>query len=274
MAMLRTGRELGPFLIHERIAVGGFSEVYRARDERSRAEIALKVPSRRGIRQDRDGYKRERKLSAALHHPNVLPILDAGVIDGQPFLAFPLADGPLSLRMRRPVPLPVALNWLTQIMKAVAYVHAERLIHCDIKPSNILVMPNGHLCLADFGSARRGTRTVFGEGSGTAEYMAPEQRRGRPCPRSDLYSVGRIAHELIAGELPPRGWPEHGARVHPRLRLHGLDAWLAKALAEDREQRFRSAEEMLEGLRAVRRKSARAFASASAPRPMYVSLAG
>jgi len=122
------------------------------------------------------------------------------------------------------------------------------------------MMPRGRVCLADFGAARRGRRTVRSEGSGTPSYMAPEQMLGRPCPRSDLFAVGRVLYEMLIGKLPAR--PYTGGITDKRRGLSAAwEPFMQQALHEEPSHRFRSAEEMLAALRVLRRAHLRRFRS-------------
>jgi eukaryotic-like serine/threonine-protein kinase len=182
--------------------------VYRARDERLRREVAIKVIAEHLARHPwfLARFRREAHLGRQLAHPNIVATLDAGE---QPrhFIAMEFVDGldaSRLVRQRGRLTARQAVHVLAQICEALAYLHAEGVVHCDVSPANFLLRPaDGTAKLADFGLAsRRGeapappTEIV----TGTPDYMAPELLRGAlPTPRSDLYSLGVAAYRLLAG---------------------------------------------------------------------------
>ncbi|MEU5613253.1 serine/threonine-protein kinase [Streptomyces sparsogenes] len=201
---------------------GGMGQVWEARDETLGRPVAVKVISLLAGGGSRGGeararFLREARITARLQHPNVVTIHDVGETgagDGRaPFLVMELVRGEGLDEMLRKgaVPLAHAARWGAQICDALADAHNAGITHRDIKPSNILITPSGIVKVLDFGVAKaadpyatadRLTQTGFIVG--TPPYMAPEQARGYPEPRSDLYALGCLLFELITGRLPFR----------------------------------------------------------------------
>ncbi|WP_345676418.1 WD40 repeat domain-containing serine/threonine protein kinase [Yinghuangia aomiensis] len=200
---------------------GGMGQVWEAQDETLDRPVAVKVVSLLaggGSRGDeaRARFLREARITAKLQHPAIVTIHDLGETDTGtdkvPFLVMELVRGEgLDATLRRgPVPLPDAARWGAHIADALTEAHDAGIMHRDIKPSNILITPSGTVKVLDFGIARaadppvatadRLTQTGFIVG--TPQYMAPEQARGFPEPRSDLYALGCLLFELITGRLP------------------------------------------------------------------------
>ncbi len=267
----------GRYRLDGELGRGGMALVYRAHDLRHDRPVALKVlrpDLAAGLSADR--FLREIRVAARLQHPHILPLLDSGDVPGEvaapPLLWFtmPLVEGEsLRDRLRRggAQSLDDTTRWVRQLAEALAYAHARGVIHRDIKPENVLVT-NGHALLADFGVAR----AVESEGSerltetglalGTPAYMSPEQAAADPAldGRSDLYSLGCVCFELLAGE-PPYTGPTVQSIVAKRLmdpvpsvrRLRetvppGLDQVVQRLLAKVPADRYPSAEALLAAL--------------------------
>ncbi|MFH9575682.1 WD40 repeat domain-containing serine/threonine protein kinase, partial [Streptomyces sp. NPDC017454] len=199
---------------------GGMGQVWEAQDERLGRPVAVKVfalLAGGGSRGDqaRARFLREARITARLQHPNIVTIHDLGEAgtedDRVPFLVMELIPGEgLDARLRRgAVTLQDAARWGAHISDALAHAHNTGIMHRDIKPSNIFIAPSGIVKVLDFGIARaadpnatadRLTQTGFIVG--TPPYMAPEQARGFPEPRSDLYGLGCLLFELVTGQLP------------------------------------------------------------------------
>jgi eukaryotic-like serine/threonine-protein kinase len=139
----------------------------------------------------------------------------------------------------------------------VAYAHRKKIIHCDIKPENMILLPDGRLQLADFGIARVAQHTVIGSGSGTVGYMAPEQAMGRPSTKSDVFSLGLIMYRMFTGTLPewPFDWPMKGYASLRRRAHPDLVAIMRKAMEVRPSKRYRDADEMLATLQRVKRRA-------------------
>lgn len=244
---LRARQKLGKYRIESRLGEGAFASVYKARDTIEGIRVALKVPHPEHLTTEvLADFRKEVRTVARLDHPNILPVKDASIIDGKLVIALPLGVESLADRLGRRLATARAVDWIDQLTDAVAYAHAHRIIHCDIKPENIILFPEGDLRLGDFGIAKVSRKTVRAGGTGTVGYMAPEQAMGRPSYRSDVFSVGLISYRLLAGqwpawpfEWPPRGYSRLKARVHPKL-----TAWIKRAIDPDPKRRFRDAGQM------------------------------
>ncbi len=197
-----------------RLGSGGTASVWRAKDTTNGDAVAVKL-----LHVDAADnpevlarFEREARLLAAIDHPNVVALRDRGSHDDRPFLVFDLVEGEsLRERLRRSGPLPLleATAIAEQLANGLAAAHAARLVHRDLKPANVLIAPDGHVKLADFGIARALEEpgiTQPGRVLGTGEYVSPEQALGRPLDaRSDLYALGVVLFEMLAGRPPFRG---------------------------------------------------------------------
>ena len=248
MVGLRARQKLGKYRIVRRLADGGFACVYQALDTIEGIPVALKVPHPHLVNQELlDDFRDEVRLTARLEHPHILPLKNADYIDGHFVVAYPLGQRSLADRLRSRMSQRSALDLAEQMLEGVAYAHGEGIIHCDIKPENLILFPENHLCLTDFGIAKVAQKTVLASGSGTVGYVAPEQAMGKPSFHSDVFSLGLILYRMLSGHLPewPFDWPPPGyrrlqQRVHPRV-IHLLE----KAIDVDPRRRFHNAEQML-----------------------------
>ncbi|WP_234343159.1 serine/threonine-protein kinase [Streptomyces fulvoviolaceus] len=210
----------GRYRLVKQLGEGGMGQVWEAQDETLGRPVAVKVISLLsggGSRGDevRARFLREARITARLQHHNIVTVHDLGETGTEgnraPFLVMELVRGEgLDAKLRGgAVTLPDAVQWGAHICDALADAHDAGIMHRDIKPSNILITPSGNVKVLDFGIARaadpyatsdRLTQTGFIVG--TPPYMAPEQARGFPEPRSDLYALGCLLFELITGQLP------------------------------------------------------------------------
>ena len=149
------------------------------------------------------------QVATRLRHPNILSVLNASYVDDRFVIAMELGDESLADRIERRTSNELALNLAGQAIAALAYAHAHKFIHCDIKPENYILFPGNQLKLTDFGFAKLSLRTLKASGSGTVEYIAPEQAMGRPKFQSDVFSLGLVLYRLLSGSLPewPFTWP-------------------------------------------------------------------
>lgn len=259
-AALRVRQKLGKYRIERRIAGGGFAAVYEATDTIEGIKVALKIPHPTAVSPAMlEHFRREVRLIAPLDHPNILPLKDASFIDGQFVIVFPLGEKTLSDRLRSRISLEKALDFGDQLLEATAYAHRHRIIHCDIKPENIILFPDERLRLTDFGIAKVAQRTVRGSGTGTVGYMAPEQAMGRPSARSDVFSIGVILYRMLTGFWPewPFQWPFAGAMTLRRKAHPELIELVRRALSIDPRRRFADADQMLRAFRPAARKTLR-----------------
>ena len=153
----------------------------------------------------------------------------------------------LADRIERRISTARALDLASQGLQALAYAHEKKIIHCDIKPENFILFPGNQLKLADFGFAKRCVRTLKASGSGTIDYIAPEQAMGRPKFQSDVFSMGLVLYRLFSGKLPewPFEWPLDGhERLLARVRPEFVDL-LQRCIQLDPSKRYRDARQML-----------------------------
>ena len=243
--MLRARQKLGKYRILGRIASGPLADVYRATDTIHKTRVALKIP-KLGSGISHEDFLHEVQVAFKLDHPNILKIQDASFIDDQFAIAMELGTESLADRIVRRTSMASALEIAEQALAALAHAHQKKVIHCDVKPENFILFPGNRLKMADFGFAKISLRTLKASGSGTINYIAPEQAMGRPKFQSDVFSVGLVLYRLFSGKLPewPFKWPMAGheslrARVRPELA-----EILRKAIQLDPADRYRNAIEM------------------------------
>ena len=196
----------GRYRLHERLGVGGMSEVWAAEDLELGRRVALKFL---GHEADPARFDREARAVAALAHPNICQLYDYGEEDGRPFMVLEyLGGGTLEARLAAGEPLSDndTERIASEVAEGLAHAHARGLVHRDLKPANVLFDEEGRAKIADFGIARlggAGTLTEAGTLLGTAAYISPEQAQGLPAtPASDVYSFGVILYRLLTGRLP------------------------------------------------------------------------
>ncbi len=250
--------------VQREVGQGGMATVYAAADLQTHGTVAVKL-----MRPDlvasigAERFTREVLITAQLRHPGIVPLLDAGEIDGVPFYTMPFIEGEtLAARLgrERQLAIETTLEIVGELLDALDYAHGRGILHRDIKPANIL-LSGGRALLADFGIARaldaQGEKlTATGVAVGTFEYMSPEQGSADAVDqRSDLYSLGCVLYEMLAG-TPPFTGPSAQAIIARHARdpmpslctvrptiSHRLDAVVAKALAKVPADRFSSARE-------------------------------
>ena len=274
----------GRYRIERELGRGGMAVVYLAEDLKHRRRVAIKVlrpEVARSIGSSR--FLREIEIAAQLSHPHILPLFDSGEAESLFFFVMPFIEGEtLRARLTRETQLPVddALRITRDVAGALAYAHRQGIVHRDIKPENILLQA-GHPIVADFGiaaalQAAAGERlTDPGFAVGTPTYMSPEQSVGEAVDsRSDLYSLGCVLYEMLAGEPPFTGATAQAIQARkavdtmPRLRTvreqvpEALEQVIRKSLAKVPADRYRSAAEFAEALsdRSMARVSARSVA--------------
>ncbi len=268
---LQAGVRLGPYEILEPIGAGGMGEVYRARDDRLKREVAIKVLSASFLA-DPDRlrrFEREAQSASALNHPNIIAVHDVGSHDGSPYIVSELLEGQ-TLRERLnagPLPSRKAMEYAAQIARGLSAAHAKGIVHRDLKPENVFLTREEHVKILDFGVAssrppQAGARaqtslTQPGVILGTLSYMSPEQVKGQAVDaRSDIFSFGAILYEMLTGnqafrldsaaetmsailkEEPP-DLSESGQSIPT-----GLEQIVRRCLEKDPQNRFQSASEI------------------------------
>ena len=275
----------GRYRVERKLGSGGMAEVYLAEDEELGRKVALKILNERHARDEQfvERFKREARNAAGLNHPHIVRVYDRGEVGGTYYIAMEYLDGPTLkelLTRKGPTPPLTAIKFAREILSALAEAHRHEIVHRDIKPHNVIVSPDWNVKVADFGIARAGASQMTEAGSivGTAQYLSPEQARGKPVDqRSDLYSLGIVLYEMLTGKVPFTGdaaveiamkhlsvVPEPPSKLRPEV-SHDLDAVVMRALAKDPDDRYASAEEMDADLaRASRRRRGRARSPAGA----------
>ena len=250
----------------EQLGKGGMAVVYRARDRMLERLVAVKV-----LREDysRDQaflarFRREAKAAANLSHPNIVTVHDFGLDQGQLFIVMeyvPGADLKTLVKQRGRFSPEEAVPLLIQACAGIGYAHRAGLVHCDVKPQNLLVTPDMRLKVTDFGIARALSTIEPDERSeivwGSPQYFSPEQASGgAPSPASDVYSLGVIMYEMLTGSLPFRATTAAElARMHlddepiPIVELlpdisPALAEIINKVLSKEPSQRYRTADQL------------------------------
>jgi eukaryotic-like serine/threonine-protein kinase len=264
------------YRIIRKLGSGGMAEVYLAEDEELGRKVALKILNERHSRDDQfvERFKREAQHAAGLSHPHIVRVYDRRQTGETYYIAMEYLNGPTlkELLVRKgPTPPAAAIKFARQILSALAEAHKNGIVHRDIKPHNVIVSPDWNIKVTDFGIARSGASQMTEAGSivGTAQYLSPEQARGKPVDqRSDLYSLGIVMYEMLTGKVPFTGdaaveiamkhlqdVPPPPSSIRPEI-SHDLDAIVMRALAKDPADRYSSAEEMDADLARVARGAA------------------
>lgn len=277
------GQTIGNYQVRSLIGRGGMGEVYLAHDQRLNRKVALKFLPASSI-QDSDRLSRfehEARAASALNHPNILTIYEIEEINSVHLIATEFVEGE-TLRQRlslSSISLSEALNIAIQVADAISAAHKAGIIHRDIKPENIMIRPDGYVKVLDFGLAKlvestetpsaeaptRKVQTGSGLILGTVGYMSPEQARGQTIDaRSDIFSLGAVIYEMIAGQKPfdgettsdvmaailksePSPLSHHSPDVPPELiRI------VNKTLRKDREERYQVAKDLLLDLKSLK----------------------
>src|SRR5829696_4286125 len=254
-----------------RLGGGGMGEVYLAHDALLGREVALKV-----LREPHAGgdefvkrFRREARHAAALSHPNIVQVYDAGEsANGEPYMAMEHVPGGTlrdRLLQRGTLPLHTAAAVALQIAEALSVAHQRGVIHRDIKPENVLVTDSGDVKVADFGIAKVADATAITQTSlvlGTVRYLSPEQAIGQPVSlASDLYSLGVVLYEMLTGEVPFQAEgpiaiamkhlsqePAPAWQINPAV-PDSLNAVTLKLIEKDPHKRYASAEDLAEDLK-------------------------
>jgi serine/threonine protein kinase len=260
------------YRLGERIAVGGMGSVYRAVDENLGRQVAVKVLRRELADEPAflERFRREARAAAALSHPGVAGVYDYGELGGSAFIVMELVEGETladRIAARGRLPWPEAFAIGEQVARGLAAAHAQRMVHRDVKPANVLVGPGGRAKVTDFGIAKGDAAaplTRTGMVLGSASYVAPEQAQGDDVgPAADQYSLGCVLFEAVCGRTPYGGATavaiatQHVSAPVPDPRQERPDlpgpaaALIRRALGKRPEDRFASATAMADALAAV-----------------------
>lgn len=279
------GRRIADYRVEGEIGRGGMAVVYRAKDLRLDRTVALKLLAPELARNDtfRKRFTHESRVAAAIDHPHIVPVFEAGETEGILYIAMRFVAGQdLRALIDRQGPLPIgtAVRIAAQVASALDAAHDHDLVHRDVKPGNILVAAGTdsdhpeHVYLTDFGLTKKSLSltgfTSVGQFVGTLDYVAPEQISGRPVDgRCDVYSLACVVYETMAGAPPFQRdddmallWahqfdpPPALTGVRPDLPA-GVDEVLAKALAKSPDDRYDSCLQFVAALRAAARGEVR-----------------
>ena len=276
----------GRYRLLRRIGSGGMADVWLAEDPHLQRRVALKILHRR-FAQDREfvgRFEREAEAAASLSHPNIVAVFDRGDVDGTHYIAMQLLEGrTLKELIDQGLSTEQAVSLIRQVLEAAGYAHRHGVVHRDLKPQNVIVDDDGVATVTDFGIARAGASEITQAGSvmGTPHYLSPEQAQGQAVTAvSDLYSVGVMLYEALAGRVPFEAdsavaiamkqvshTPQRPSSINPAV-TPALDAVVMRALEKDPGQRFQSAEAFIAALDAAGRDpEAHGGTAAFAPLP-------
>jgi len=278
-------RRLGKYELHQLLGEGAMGIVWKAYDTVLRRYVALKLLSAsfRKTKDMQERFLREARAAGGIQHPNIVTVYDLGESEGQLFIAMELVEGrDLSdmIALRDPLALERKLDIAIEVLTGLHFAHQRGVIHRDVKPSNVRVMPDGRVKIMDFGIARLQKADATGSGAivGTPTYMAPEQiTNGAITPATDVFSVGCMLYELLCYQRPFEAESVHGVlyqvlTTEPRpLRTvapsipAALERVVAKAMNKVPHERYESAGQMMSTLQQIRAALSGADEAATQP---------
>jgi eukaryotic-like serine/threonine-protein kinase len=256
----------GRYRVLRKIGSGGMADVWLAEDAHLQRQVALKVLHSR-FAQDREfveRFRREAESAAGLHHPNVVAVFDRGEVDGTYYIAMQYLEG-RSLKQLIDLGLTPeqSVYLIRQVLEGARFAHRHGVVHRDLKPHNVIVDDEGKAVVTDFGIARAGVSEITQTGSvmGTPHYLSPEQAQGEEVtPVSDLYSIGVMLYEALAGRVPFEGEsavavamkqvsqaPQRPSSINPDV-SPALDSVVMRALEKSPGDRFQSADAFIAAL--------------------------
>jgi beta-lactam-binding protein with PASTA domain/predicted Ser/Thr protein kinase len=256
----------GRYRVLRKIGSGGMADVWLAEDAHLQRQVALKVLHSR-FAQDREfveRFRREAESAAGLHHPNVVAVFDRGEVDGTYYIAMQYLEG-RSLKQLIDVGLTPeqSVYLIRQVLEGARFAHRHGVVHRDLKPHNVIVDDEGKAVVTDFGIARAGVSEITQTGSvmGTPHYLSPEQAQGEDVtPVSDLYSIGVMLYEALAGRVPFEGEsavavamkqvsqaPQRPSSINPEV-SPALDSVVMRALEKSPGDRFQNADAFIAAL--------------------------
>jgi serine/threonine-protein kinase len=249
---------LGRYQLLERLGGGATSRVYAARQDVTGLPVAIKIIAAdlQDEPETRERFFREAEVTAALHHPNIVRVIEADTEQGRPFIVMERLDGlslPAYLRSDEVISLEDKLELMRQLCDGLQAAHDRGIVHRDIKPSNLFVDRSGHLKILDFGLARlnASTLTAMGQIVGTPDFMSPEQAEGHQVDhRSDIFSAAAVCYLIFTGR-PPFAAADLRKTLHALLTENplpmndaeapaALSRVLDKALAKNPAHRYQS----------------------------------
>ena len=287
------GQTISHYKIVEKLGEGGMGVVYKAEDTKLKRAVALKFLAAHLLNDEdtKARFQREAEAAAALTHANIAVIHDIDESDGHSFIAMEFVEG-LSVSEKvaeRPLKLEEALDIAAQAAQGLEAAHERGIVHRDIKSANLIVTPPGQVKIMDFGLAHLAERSKLTETAtilGTPSYMSPEQALGKQTDRrTDLWSLGVVLYEMVAGRLPFEGErqeailygitneePEPVTALRAGLPIE-LEWVIGKALTKDREERYQHAEDLLIDLKSLRKRLEWGASRTPSTAPVSASLA-
>ncbi len=285
------GKIISHYKILEKLGAGGMGEVYLAEDTKLDRKVAMKfLPPHASLDADANArFQREAKAAAALNHPNIITVHEIGEHEGRAFIAMEYIKGQ-SLREKIktaivPLLIDEVINIASQVCEGLAAAHQAGITHRDLKPENLMIAADGRVKILDFGLAKlRGVSKLTAEATtlGTISYMSPEQARGEEVDhRTDIWSLGVVLYEMIAGQLPFKGeyeaalfysimneQPEPLARYKAGV-SDALQRIVDKTLDKDRGTRYQHVDDLLADLKRERKSTAELIKPVTVRRKLF-----